>query len=103
MKKDTKFPPRSKGQPQTIKRVQKSFAFRKGTSSMGSKYKKGDVIVHFSSARSTGESFSLTEGDLQKLVDAKPGRWWSRVRWLEQLHRAWITEHGSKALQVNSG
>lgn len=52
-----------------IKRVQKYQAYRKGISSMGSSYSKGDVI-HFSSARSTGEVYTLTDEELQSLVSA---------------------------------
>ena len=88
MKKDTRRP------NGTIKRIQKSYAPRKGVSSMGSSYVKGDSIVHFSSSRSTGETFVLTEKDLEKLVKAKTGRWWSPVQWGRQLHRIWVEKSG---------
>jgi len=88
MKKDTKFANKFHGGG--IKRVQKCFAIRKGKSSMGTKYKKDDVIVHLSSARATGEVFTLTQKDLDKIIAAKPSRYRSRTRWFEQLHRAWV-------------
>jgi len=52
------------------KRVQKCKAYRKGISSMGSSYSKGDVIIHFSSARNSGEVYTLVEEELQSLVSA---------------------------------
>lgn len=88
MKKDTRRP------NGTIKRIQKCHAPRKGVSSMGSKYKMNDTIIHFASSRCTGETFVLTESDLQKIVKAKTGRWWSPTRWSEQLHQAWVRATG---------
>lgn len=50
-----------------VVRVQIGTATRKGTSSMGTKYVKGDRIVHFGSTRTTGEVFILAEKDVRKL------------------------------------
>lgn len=54
-----------------VKLVQKCPAFRKGVSAMGTKYQKGDEIVHLSSARSTREVYILTSGDLMKIFVAQ--------------------------------
>ena len=95
MKKDTKRP------NGTIKRIQKCEAVRKGVSSMGTKFRKGDVIVHLSSSRFTGETFVLTQKDLDKVTQAKPGRWYSPKRWGENLHRAWLKTPWGQQWLVN--
>lgn len=64
MKQDTK---RSNGK---VVRVQACKAFRRGVSSMGTKFKKGDNIFHFSSSRATGEVFTITEGDMHFMWSA---------------------------------
>lgn len=55
-------------------RVQKSVNDRRRTSSMGSLIKKGEQIIHFSSNRSTGEIFTLSVKDLQRLLFVRNSR-----------------------------
>lgn len=79
MKKDTKRP------NGTIKRVQLTFAPKKGISSMGSKFLKGDVILHLSSSRCTGETFVLTLSEVKKVRRSKPSRWHRPVDWFKEI------------------
>ena len=56
----------------TTQVCRKVFAKRSGISSAGTKYEKGDVILHMGSTRRTGEVFVLAEGDLEYFMDASP-------------------------------
>lgn len=56
-----------KAHAQNTVRVQKCRAKRKGLSSMGSVFVKGQPIFHLASQRSTREVFILTEADLKTL------------------------------------
>ena len=50
-----------------IRATQVGKAHQAGISAMGSKYKMGDVILHMSSARATGEVFILTRAEIYKV------------------------------------
>lgn len=58
-----------------VVRVQLAYAPRKWVSSMGTAYKKGDLILHLSSSRATGESFMLTPEDIEKVRKSKVDKW----------------------------
>lgn len=86
----------------TIKRTQYVKAPRKGISSMGAPYKKGDAIVHLSSSRCTGETFVLLPNEIIKFLYKKerhldaglgglkrPGRWARPKDWSEHLSERW--------------
>lgn len=62
----------------TIKRVQVSLAFRAGTSSMGTKFKQNEPVLHLSSSRSTGEVFVLTRRDMNRINRSRIGKWAGR-------------------------
>lgn len=76
-----------------IKRVQYVRAFRGGTSSMGTPFKKGEPILHLSSSRCTGETFVLLPKEIMETLEikaefghefwasARPGRWASPKEW----------------------
>ena len=51
------------------------FAKRRGTSALGTKFKKGDPIFHMFSTRSTGEVFILTPAEMASLLKTKPVQW----------------------------
>jgi len=55
----------------SVQFVQKVFALRKGISSAGTPYKKGDPILQLSSTRRTGETFVLTDKDLNMFMKFK--------------------------------
>lgn len=83
MKKDFKRP------NGTIKRIQMTRAPRAMVSSMGSKIKKGDKILHLSSSRATGETWVFTDEDLWLVSRWPVGRWHGPKEWTEQLHKKW--------------
>ncbi len=60
-------------------RVQKIVSPKKGTSALGSRFIKGQEIVHISSSRATGEVFTLTLGDLYKLINSRSHRALKRI------------------------
>jgi hypothetical protein len=94
----------------TIKRIQYVGAQRSGTSSMGTKFKKGEPILHLSSSRSTGEIFIMLPDevfDILKVkstpgsefwIKARPGKWARPTDWSKQLAKNWERdfkkEHG---------
>lgn len=55
-------------------RAQKIPAKRGGISALGSKYLRGEIILHLSSNRNTGEVFTLTLEDLLKVLTTKAHR-----------------------------
>ena len=66
---------------------------------MGSKYMKGDRILHLSSSRCTGETFVFTDLELRKLTSIIfqsdfRGRWHSPKKWHEQLKKKRLEQHG---------
>lgn len=73
----------------TIKRIQVSKAPRKGRSTMGKKYEKGDAIVHLSSSRATGERWVFLPNELKELLKWSVGQWWSRNKWEQQIFKKW--------------
>lgn len=74
----------------TKKRIQVSHALRKGKTTMGTKYKKGDAIIHLSSSRTTGEVWVFTPQEFHQIWQDWPtGRWWSRKKWKEELSWKW--------------
>ncbi len=86
----------------TIKRIQYVRAFRGGTSSMGTPYKKGTPIIHLSSSRCTGETFVLLPAEVCKDIldikaefgyewwaDSHPGKWQSPKEWSKALKVIW--------------
>lgn len=82
MIKDTTIETHSSYGPKKV-RVQVGRAVRKGVSSIGTPYKKGDSILHFSSNRNTGEVFILTKSDFNHFN----GLWWSndKLPWVKTI------------------
>ena len=70
-------------------RIQVAYAPKAGTSSIGTKYKKGDPILHICSNRSTGEVVTFTEADDQMLsilqMEEGCGTWISPEVWPKDL------------------
>jgi len=75
----------------TIKRIQVCPAPRAIITTMGTKIKKGDQIIHLSSSRATGETWVFTYSELARLLNTwKKGPWHSPKKWTEQLHKKWV-------------
>ena len=94
MRKDTKRP------NGTTKRVQYVQAQRGGVSSMGTKYAKGDPILHLSSSRCTGETFVLTKAEIQNIPLENPGRWSGPTKWKQQLQKIWMKKYRPDEVKI---
>jgi len=68
MKYDTIIPRFDGLTPHKIVRIQTTKAKRRGISSMGHTYLKGDPILHIRSNRRTGEAFVILPDELAKLI-----------------------------------
>ena len=78
----------------TIKRIQCSFAPRKGTSTCGTPYSKDNAILHFSSSRSTGETWVFTVSDVWQInmeLMNGPGEWYRPIDWDRELRAKTMT------------
>ena len=64
----------------SIKYVQHVRALRKGCSSAGTPFVKGQPIFRFTSNRATGETFTLTHDDMQQLLLSQPSEWLTEVQ-----------------------
>lgn len=62
---------------EAIKAVQVGRAVRAGISAMGHKYRKGQIVLHLSSGRSTREVYVLTQGEVESIID----RMWTGHRY----------------------